>query len=80
MKPLRPIPLPVPRWTPETEQLIFGDYEDRKGWNRLLIAEMMEFLCLGEQRRLMGPAGLRERVERHYGCTTAPETTSPRST
>lgn len=71
MKPLRQIPLPEARWTPEQEQTVFEPYEDKKTWTRILIAEMRSFVWLGEPRRLMGPAALRERVERRFGCTTA---------
>lgn len=74
MKPLRPIPLPQPRWTAEMEQIIFDPYEDKRTWNRLLISDMMLFVSQGEPRRLMGPAALRERVERRFGCITVPET------
>lgn len=77
MKPLKQIPLPTPQYKPETEQAVFDDYRDRAMWGRLLIADMQRFLILGEPRRLMGPQALRERVERHYGCTTLVEGARP---
>lgn len=80
MKPLRQIPLPEPRWTPDQEQTAFEPYDDKRTWARLLIAEMMAFAALGTPRRLMGPVALRERVERRFGCTTASATTSAPST
>lgn len=52
---------------------MFEPYEDRQFWVRLLISEMMTFVWLGEPRRLMGPAALRHRVERRFGCTTSAE-------
>lgn len=77
MKPLKQIPLPTPRRTPEQEQLEFDPYENREIWGRLLISDMQKFLVTGEPRSLMGAKALRERVERRFGFTTTADGAAP---
>lgn len=56
------------------------EYSERRVWIRLLVNNLRAHVKSGEQRRLLGPPGLRDRMERLYTYITAHAKTLPPST